>query len=139
MIAFDLTCSQDHRFEGWFDSAEDFESQKARGLVSCPLCEDLEINRILSPVRSLKAGGFDDAQTALSAQGIRELVKHIQGYVRDNFEDVGVDFAKEALKIHYGASPRRSIRGVSTEPEEEMMREEGIEFVKLPLPSKNLD
>ncbi|MBW1713335.1 MAG: DUF1178 family protein, partial [Deltaproteobacteria bacterium] len=38
MIAFDLSCAQGHLFEGWFDSAEAFEDQKKRGLVTCPLC-----------------------------------------------------------------------------------------------------
>ena len=34
MIVFDLSCSQGHRFEGWFGSSEDYASQQERGLVS---------------------------------------------------------------------------------------------------------
>lgn len=138
MIAYDLKCSQNHSFEGWFDSAESFEDQNARDLIACPICEDTVVSRVLSPVRSLKSSGFDDHQTAMAAQGLTELMKVVGNYVSDNFEDVGADFAKEALKIHYGASPKRSIRGVSTGNEEEMLREEGVEFIKLPLP-KSLD
>jgi hypothetical protein len=29
MIIFDLACQHDHRFEGWFQSREDFDSQLA--------------------------------------------------------------------------------------------------------------
>ncbi len=40
MIIYDLACPQDHRFEGWFASGEDFAAQKARDLVRCPVCDD---------------------------------------------------------------------------------------------------
>ena len=40
MIVFDLLCSAGHRFEGWFNSADDFASQKKRKLraveIECP-------------------------------------------------------------------------------------------------------
>ncbi len=39
MIVFDLRCSPTgHVFEAWFGSSADYESQRQRGLVSCPLC-----------------------------------------------------------------------------------------------------
>ncbi|MEJ2169579.1 MAG: DUF1178 family protein [Desulfobacterales bacterium] len=56
-------------------------------------------------------------------------------FVEKNFDDVGCDFAKEALKIHYGAAEPRNIRGVSTKEEEKTLREEGIQFFKIPLPA----
>jgi hypothetical protein len=43
MIVFDLACSREHVFEGWFASAEEFDSQQARGLVRCPVCNDATI------------------------------------------------------------------------------------------------
>lgn len=43
MIVFDLACTREHVFEGWFASAEDFDSQQARGLVRCPVCDDATI------------------------------------------------------------------------------------------------
>jgi len=52
----------------------------------------------------------------------------------ENFEDVGPQFAKEALKIHYGASEARNIRGVSTAEEEKMLKEEGVDFFKVGAP-----
>ena len=38
VIVIDLTCEHGHPFEGWFRSSDDFSSQNARGLVSCPAC-----------------------------------------------------------------------------------------------------
>ena len=51
-----------------------------------------------------------------------------------NFDNVGSDFAKEALKIHYGVGEPRNIRGYSTSQEEETLRQEGISFFKVPAP-----
>ena len=61
----------------------------------------------------------------------KTLEKIVQ-FVEENFEDVGSDFAKEALKMHYGVSEHRNIRGVSSEQEEETLKQEGIPFFKIP-------
>ena len=55
-------------------------------------------------------------------------------FVEKNFDDVGCDFAKEAMKIHYGATEPRNIRGVSTKEEEKTLKDEGIQFIKIPMP-----
>jgi len=54
--------------------------------------------------------------------------------VQNNFEDMGHKFAAEALKIHYGVAERRNIKGSATAEEEETLKDEGIEFFKVPLP-----
>jgi len=131
MIAFDLHCARGHGFEGWFDSAEDFENQKARGLVSCPACGCEDVTRVLSPVRSVRS------REETVDQG-RLFLKAVKNFVETNFDNVGAEFAKEALKIHYGVSPKRNIRGSSTAAEEDTLRQEGVSFFKLPLP-ENLD
>jgi hypothetical protein len=51
MKVLDLHCSQQHSFEGWFASEDDFQSQLARGLVTCPLCADAAIIKKLSAPR----------------------------------------------------------------------------------------
>jgi hypothetical protein len=43
VIVFDLRCGAGHVFEGWFGSGAEFDSQRERGLVSCPLCGDGEV------------------------------------------------------------------------------------------------
>lgn len=137
MIVYDLKCAKGHVFEGWFDGLAGFEDQQARGLVTCPVCGDVQVERKPSTFgigrhRDRRDGGRDTG----AALGVHpaELFRR---YIEDNFEDVGANFAKEALKIHYGASQSRSIRGVSTSQEEEMLAEEGVEFFKFPLPAKD--
>jgi hypothetical protein len=53
-------------------------------------------------------------------------------FLEKSFEDVGTDFTKEALNIHYGLKEPKNIRGVSTKKEEKVLAEEGIKFIKMP-------
>ena len=40
MIHYDLRCSQDHAFDGWFKDSAAFDRLAKRGLVECPHCGD---------------------------------------------------------------------------------------------------
>ena len=51
MKVLDLQCQQQHAFEGWFGSEEEYQSQLKRGLVECPLCGDANITKMLSAPR----------------------------------------------------------------------------------------
>ena len=48
MKVYNLSCSFDHRFEGWFASEEDCLTQQASGMLACPLCNSTEIARMPS-------------------------------------------------------------------------------------------
>ncbi len=138
MIVFDLECSQGHHFEGWFDSSEAFDGQCRQGLVSCPVCGDTDVRRILSPV-AVKKGVREAHQDEARSEAIdyRKLAQEVVRYVQENSEDVGSKFAVEALKMHYGVSEPRNIRGSATEEEEKILKDEGIEFFKVPFPKKD--
>jgi hypothetical protein len=128
MIIFDLRCTNDHRFEGWFDNIDDLKTQLAQAKIACPYCGDIDIERVLSPVSiKKKTSPPDDLKSAYKTW------QNLCRYVRENFEDVGHNFAKEALKVHYGQAEERNIRGVTSEPEEEMLKKEGVLFVKIPM------
>src|SRR5476649_1389774 len=45
MIVFNLTCGNDHSFEGWFASAAEFARQQQATLLNCPLCGSTEVNK----------------------------------------------------------------------------------------------
>jgi hypothetical protein len=66
---------------------------------------------------------------------MEKIGEKISDFVEKNFDDVGCNFAKEALKIHYGVTEPRNIRGVSTDKEEKTLKEEGIQFFKVPISS----
>ena len=48
---FDLQCDQGHLFEGWFSSHEDYDTQQARGILTCPMCGSATITKRLSAPR----------------------------------------------------------------------------------------
>jgi hypothetical protein len=136
MIAFDLQCSKGHAFEGWFEDGKAYDQQKRKGLLTCPVCNDDSIIKVLSPV-AIKSTALKPRQLAVAESQLKALQEQMTEYVEKNFDNVGHKFATEALKIHYGASEPRNIRGVSTKEEEKQLKEEGIEFFKVPLPPAN--
>ena len=133
MIALDLQCNNGHRFEGWFDDSQAFEEQKEKGLIGCPVCSSTDIARIPS-VFAIKSA-HPESKDYLDQKKQSEIItRSIAMYIDKNFENVGCDFAKEALKMHYGVSEKKNIRGTSSDEDEKMLREEGVEIYKIPLP-----
>jgi len=132
MIVFDLACPRGHIFEGWFDSNESFEEQNINGLVRCPVCDDSDIRKALSPIAVRKSQPL--ALPGQETIDYQRLAKEVVEYIKTNSEDVGTQFAAEALKIHYGVAEKRSIRGSATADEEKTLKKEGVDFVKVPFP-----
>jgi len=132
MIAYDLQCVNGHSFEGWFEDRRAYETQKNKSFIACPVCNSTSIARVPSTF-AIKSSNplkeFSDQQADLENIG-----KKIADFVEKNFDDVGTDFAKEALKMHYGVTKARNIRGVSTKEEEKTLKEEGVHFIKVPIP-----
>ncbi len=132
MIAYDLQCINGHAFEGWFEDVAAYEEQREKNLIACPTCNETSVTRIPSTFAiksSAPVPEFSKEQAELA-----NFSKKIVDFVEKNFDDVGCDFAKEALKIHYGVSKPRNIRGVSTKEEEKTLTEEGVQFFKVPIP-----
>ena len=132
MIAYDLQCANGHSFEGWFEDAQAYEAQEKKGLIACPVCNDTSIYRIPSTFAiksSPSVKDFSEQQADLE-----NISKKIVNFVEKNFDDVGCNFAKEALKMHYGVSEARNIRGFSTKEEEKTLTKEGVQFFKVPMP-----
>ena len=136
MIAYDLQCVDGHTFEGWFEDRKAYLSQQKKGLIACPVCNNTSVDLIPSTfaIKSSQVSKPNPLQSAVEKDNLQELSKQAIDFVEKNFDDVGCDFAKEALKIHYGASEPRNIRGVSTKEEEKTLEEEGIQFFKIPMP-----
>jgi len=130
MIIYDLQCANEHRFEGWFEHEQEYEKQRAGRQIACPLCGDTAVSRMPSAF-AIKAA----PKKPTAAVDTAELTRRVADYVEKNFDDVGSNFAREALKMHYGVIEPRNIRGSSTDQEEKLLEKEGIEYFKLPLPT----
>lgn len=134
MIHFSLCCVEGHDFDGWFRNNDDFESQKSRGLVACPVCHSTSVEKgLMAPAIAKKA---DNAPMALSADaGQRKMMaqlKELSQKVRANSDYVGNKFAEEARKIHFGESDKTSIYGEATAQEATQLAEDGVSFMPLP-------
>ena len=133
MIAYDMACSNGHTFEGWFEDRKAFERQKQKKLIACPICDDTQTD-IVPSTFGIKSGSSAPRPQGASAPEELPTPQQVVTFLEKNFEDVGHNFAKEALKMHYEVSEKRNIRGTSTQEEEKMLKKEGIRFFKLPLP-----
>ncbi len=141
MIVFDLKCAQAHVFEAWFGSSADYERQRERGLVQCPICGDGEVskavmaprvgakrNQLSAPAETSAATSDPDAKAMLAAMAA------MQRKLLERSEHVGPRFADEARAIHLGEAEARSIYGQATPTETESLRDEGIHVAPLPFP-----
>ena len=140
MKVLDLQCRSGHVFEGWFASEDEFQGQRQRGLVQCPLCADGHIEKRLSAPR-LNLGAAEEPAAAASASAAAALPAPLQAAWLDlarrivaHTEDVGTRFAEEARRMHHGEAEERAIRGQATADEAVQLLEEGIAVVPLPLP-----
>jgi hypothetical protein len=135
MKVLDLQCTHGHRFEGWFASANDFESQLSRKLVECPVCGATEINRMPSAPRLNLSGATQGKSQAAEPQQVQAQLMRALREVLAKTENVGERFAEEARRIHYNEAPARNIRGVTSPEDARALVEEGIEVMSLPVPA----
>ena len=133
MIVFDLKCSNGHIFEGWFKDRKTFDRQNKKALITCPVCNDTSITKKLSAF-AIKSSQPPQNYKEQDYKELEKKGKKIVDFIEKNFDDVGSDFASEALKMHYGVSEARNIRGHSSSEEEKILSKEGVHFVKIPLP-----
>ena len=152
MIVFDLLCGEGHRFEGWFGSAADFESQRDRHLLSCPTCGSAKVAKVPSATRANlgaaapserrpRAGGdpVSPAKTPeMEGKDPFAVAQMLYSRMLDELftksEDVGKNFPTEARKIFYNEAPARPIRGQATNEEHQELVDEGIPVARLPVP-----
>jgi hypothetical protein len=129
MIAYDLKCGGGHQFEAWFKSYQNFDRQRKGCLIQCPICNSAEIEIVFRPQAIRK-----NSPLAPQGTGTANLGERIESFLRENFEDVGGDFAEEARRLHYGESEPRNIRGEATPEEERDLQSEGVGFFKVAIP-----
>ncbi len=131
MIIYDLKCEKGHKFEGWFKDRKAFEEQKEQKMIACPICGSFEARQLPSSPKIVSRNSESDGK-----KDPREtsLLQKFQDYVNKHFEDVGERFAEVALNIFHGKEDPRNIKGTTTKQEEDLLKDEGVKFLKIPLP-----
>lgn len=162
MIRYALSCKAGHAFEGWFRGLEDFDRQKADGLLSCPFCGSSEVDKaLMAPAVSTSRRKEARAETmaasvrqAAAAEGTEaapvpvpaiaaprtpeqavliEKLRALRAELTANAENVGAAFPEEARKIHYGEAEARGIYGAASREDIGELLEEGIAVMPLPV------
>ncbi len=134
MITYALLCDNQHRFDAWFRSAEAFDEQLARGIVSCPVCASIRVEKALMAPAVARSGS--DKVTVSSGHPqqaeIRELLRAMRRKVVSEADYVGDRFAEEARKIHFHEADARGIYGEATRDEVAGLIDDGVDFLPLP-------
>ncbi|MDH5378945.1 MAG: DUF1178 family protein, partial [Gammaproteobacteria bacterium] len=126
-----------------FKSQEEYLQQQTTGLLVCPICSSNEVRKKPSPIYVNVRSNRQTSQPATTEQGASpassatakmdaKLMKHIREFIENNSENVGVRFAEEAKKIHYGEAEQRNIHGHASREEIAELKENGIDTVTLP-------
>ncbi len=134
MIKYALTCEHAHAFEGWFSASADFDDQRARGLLSCPMCASQTVRKaIMAPsVRGTKAQSAQPERTPEMHQMMMQAMGEVRRHVEENFDYMGDQFADEARAIHEGKSETRGIYGEATPKQVRALTEDGVPIAPLP-------
>lgn len=152
MIHYQLRCSTDHGFDGWFKDSAAFDKLAKAGMVDCPVCGDTAVRRdLMAPAiaklrteaapapapKEAEAPSAPAPQAQAATAGpmpaqILALLQRMRAEVEKNCDHVGRDFAEEARRMHRGESDRRGIYGEATAEEAESLADEGIEVGQIP-------
>ncbi|MFC5066839.1 DUF1178 family protein [Flaviflagellibacter deserti] len=150
MIRYTLQCERSHGFDGWFRSSGDFDLQAEAGLLSCPLCGSVAIEKGLmapavrtaekvaesTPVTAERAELPNSGDVALlgdKEQRLRAMIRALRDEVTKNAENVGPRFAEVARRMHEGEIEKGSVYGKASPEEIKSLAEDGIDFHPLPV------
>jgi hypothetical protein len=147
MIHYDLRCSQEHTFDGWFKDSAAFEQLAKREMLECPHCGDAKVERALMRPAVAKGESLPvpvpapqppQPQAPAAVAGgrmpphMRAMLQRMRAEVEKHCDYVGPQFADEARKMHRGESEKRGIYGETSPDQAEALAEEGIEVARIP-------
>jgi len=134
MIVFDLKCGNAHVFEAWFGSSADYEQQRERGLVSCPVCDDQNIGKaVMAPAVSSKSNQREGKVPVATGGEAAELARLLamQRELEAQSDWVGPRFAEEARARHE-AGTARPVHGEASLAEVKSLVDDGVPVMPLP-------
>jgi hypothetical protein len=145
MIKYALICECDAKFEGWFPTIKEFESQQKKKQLLCPMCDSIKVRRdVMSPnvkkkngkVKSPRQRGKENVLNMTGEQMVlggraRTLLRQLEKHVKDKFENVGKNFPKEARKAVKGKR-NEEFYGTATKKEADELIKDGIDLFHVP-------
>jgi hypothetical protein len=160
MIHYALNCDNGHTFESWFQNSAAYDKQAKRGLIACPTCGSIKVEKAMMAPRLARTDAAPEqpavpqaspqiptppaampptpphngavAMMSPSERELRQKLKELREHITKSASYVGPRFPEEARKIHYGETEHRSIYGEASPDEAKELHEEGIDFHPLP-------
>mgnify|MGYP001214436119 FL=1 len=135
MIKYKLKCKNCKlTFDSWFASSLEYEKLKRKKLISCHICNSIKVEKTLMAPKMLNRGLKDKSIKEFKKyKNINRKLKEYQKFIKNNFEDVGDNFAYEARSIHYNKKKKKKgIYGTASESEIKELKEEGVDAELIP-------
>lgn len=141
MIQFSLRCSNDHRFDSWFQSSEAYDKLAKAGMISCTICGATSVDKAVMaprvrPARDAAPAAQPDqprpTPLAVQATPAEQALAALRQHIEAHSDYVGRDFAREARAIHDGEAPDRAIFGEARPDEARRLLEDGVPIAPLP-------
>ena len=132
MPKYNLLCTRDHKFEGWFASEKSYLDQKTKKLIACPICDSTGVRRaVMAPNVNIKSKKVQSKKSNTAFYNSRSTLQHLKTWVEKNCENVGDNFAKEARKASLGERDDH-IYGTASDKEIKDLHEEGVGAIRIP-------
>ena len=133
MIRYNLQCRKAHQFEAWFRDSALYEDQLAAGELRCPVCGSKKVEKaVMAPSVSTSKRREKAQSEAEQAGKVLKGLREMRQQVEENCDYVGPSFAEEARKIHYGEVEQRNIYGETDAEQAKSLKDEGVEFQRIP-------
>ena len=155
MIRYSLICDKGHEFESWFANSAAYDKQAKRGLIDCPMCGSIKVEKaimaprlarkdksapVIAPAEETAApppvaveAPTPVAMISPQEREFRAKLKELRDHLTANADNVGKKFPEVARKMHYGEIEHRSVYGEASPQDAKELHEEGIEFHPLPV------
>ena len=139
MIKYILKCQNEHEFESWFSSSDEFEKLNKKKLLECIYCNSKKVSKsIMSPMlSSLKNKKDQYNKSTKDLKNEKNKLLFLRKYVENNFDYVGKDFSKKVREFYYDKKNKKGIYGTASQKEREELAEEGIDLLSIPWVNKD--
>jgi hypothetical protein len=143
VIRYDLHCEAGHGFESWFRSSGDYDVQRKKKLVECPVCGSHQVEKQVMAPRLRRTDKSARAKPAQEKAPVammspeeaefRTKLRELRDHVTKNAENVGEKFPDLARKMHNEEIERRSIYGEASPEEVKSLLDDEVEIHPLPI------
>jgi len=137
MIKYILKCHNDHEFESWFSSSDEFDKINKKNLLECIYCSSKKINKSIMAPMINSSNKSQDINIVKDLKNEKNKLLKIRKFIENNFDYVGKDFSKKVREVYYDKSSKKAIYGTATPDEREELKEEGIDLLSIPWVDKD--